>query len=155
MVAVTKKKIAFYSVLCTGHLNVCKSIAKALLDNYSDKIDIYFIVDVLWAEKLREFDSRFKFAIISSSKEAESRIEDLVDKLEPFLSLPLVDRMIESWKNFLDWNVIPEIDRKSEEKIREIGADLLICDQVCYLPAILNCKIPYGNRKRLFSLSLS
>lgn len=128
MVITTKKKIAFYSILCSGHLNVCKSIASALLDKHSDKIEIYFIVNPEWAEKLRKYDSRFKFGIIELEQKND-RIEEFISNLEPVLSSPLVDRIISSWTHFLDWNVLPEIDRKSQEKIEEIQADFLICDQ--------------------------
>lgn len=128
-----KKKIAFYSILSSGHLNVCSSIATVLLDKFSKKLEVYFIVDDVWAEKLSKNDARFKFGIINyDNKEQGSRIEDLVDSLEPLLSTKLVERMIGCWSQFLDWSTLPEIDRKSEEKIKEIGADFLICDQVIF-----------------------
>lgn len=37
------KRIAIYSLLSSGHFNVCVTLAKVLLNNYGDKIEIYFI----------------------------------------------------------------------------------------------------------------
>lgn len=61
----------------------------------------------------------------------KERVHSLVTKIKPYLSAPVVTKMELAWNNFLDWSVLPEIDKKSEEKILEVGADFLICDQVC------------------------
>lgn len=132
--AVDKKKkvIAFYSILSSGHFNVCKSLAKALLDRHSDKLEVYFIVDQEWKEKLAKFDDRFKFGVIEyDNDQQQARVADMITKIEPFLSASPAKKQELAWSNFLDWDVLPEIDRKSEEKILEV-ADFLICDQVSF-----------------------
>ena len=57
-----KKRIVFYLILSTGHVNVCASVSKVLLDRFQNEIDIYFIVDKLWKDKLAKMDSRFIYA---------------------------------------------------------------------------------------------
>lgn len=87
-------------------------------------------MDQEWEEKLKKFDSRFKFGVIEyDNDQQKERVLSMITKIEPFLSAPVVTKMELAWNNFLDWSVLPEIDKKSEEKILEV-ADFLICDQV-------------------------
>ena len=156
MVINKKKVIAFYSIMSSGHFNVCKSLAKLLLDKYSDKLEIYFIVDAEWQGKLANFDERFKFGVIEyDNDQQKERIQDIVAKTEPLLSATCVVKQENAWINFLDWNVLPEIDRKSEEKILEV-ADFLICDQVSFFCFTLVTSLLKNTiLKELFGLGLS
>jgi len=139
------KKICFYSILSSGHLNVCASIGTVLLNNHPDDIEIYFIADEQWAEKLAKIDKRFKFGIIDyDNKDQEFRMIELVNKIEKTVYLSLVERMKVVWSIFMQDKTVMDIDRKSDEKIKEIKPDLLLCDQVVHLPAIHSNKIPYA-----------
>ena len=44
-------KVCFYSILSSGHLNVCATLGKILLDNHPD-FEVYFVVDAEWKQKL-------------------------------------------------------------------------------------------------------
>lgn len=55
------KKIAIYPLRSSGHTNVCVTIAKVLLNNYPGQVEIYFMLDEPWKEKISKLDSRFKF----------------------------------------------------------------------------------------------
>ena len=152
--AVCKKKkvVAFYSIMSSGHFNVCKSLAKALLDRHSDKVEVVFIVDGEWETKLAEFDPRFKFGVIHyDNDQQKERIQDLVTNIEPFLSASTVEKQQMAWNNFLDWDVLPEIDRKSEEKILEV-ADFLICDQVRVVKILWSFCVPIQLRAEIKDL---
>ena len=50
--------------MASGHYNVCVALAKILLDNHEDEIEIYFICDFNWQQKLTQMDKRFKFGVI-------------------------------------------------------------------------------------------
>lgn len=102
-------------------------------------VDVYFIVDSEWQDKLSKIDSRFKFAIVEQSKqEVDSVKNELMEKFEQSLSLPLADRTIQSWSYFFQeaHNPMFEFDRKAEIKIRELKPDFLLCDQLIALPAM-------------------
>lgn len=133
-----KKKIVIYSLLTAGHLNVCTSLASILLNNHSDKLEVYFIVDQEWQEKLSKTDARFKFAVMNRDKKAQAaRREEMMKKILELLKLPLAERVIQSWKVFFTKdNPIYELDKQAEEKIREIKPDLMLCDQIGQMPAM-------------------
>lgn len=83
---VQKKKLAFYSILSSGHLNVCISLGRVLLDKFGDQIEVYFIVDRVWKEKIEKIDSRFKFGTFEfDKKEDESRMIDIANRFEKCL----------------------------------------------------------------------
>lgn len=88
-----------------------------------------------WANKLKKLDERFKFALIEVEEE-QDRIDEMIEKIEPFLKSSLVDRLINSWINFLKWETLYDIDVKTEAKIKELNIDLIISDQVCHFPAM-------------------
>ena len=113
-------------------------MATVILNRHPNS-EVYFIVDQEWQEKLTKIDPRFKFAIVQQSKqEVDSVKNDLMDKFEQSLSLPPVDRMIQSWGHFLQEaeNPMFAFDLKAEAKIRELKPDFLLCDQLIALPAM-------------------
>ena len=100
--SVRVKKIAIYPLRSSGHTNVCVTIAKVLLNNYADQVEITFLLDNQWKEKLSKLDSRFKFRTFEYDKpEQENHVANLLEKLEPVTKLPLVLRMGTLW-NSLD-----------------------------------------------------
>lgn len=133
-----KKKIVVYSLLTAGHLNVCTSLATILLNNNPDALDVFFIVDQEWQEKLSKIDGRFKFAVMHRDKQQQAaRREEMMKKILELLKLPLAERVIQSWNVFFKTdNPIYELDKQAEEKIREIKPDLMLCDQIGQLPAM-------------------
>lgn len=133
-----KKNIVVYSLLTAGHLNVCASLATVILNKNSDKVDVHFIVDEEWREKLSKIDGRFKFAVMQRDKQKQAaRREEMMKKILEILKLPLADRVIKSWGVFFTAdNPIFELDKQAEEKIRKIKPDLMLCDQICLLPAM-------------------
>ena len=133
-----KKVVVVYSLLAAGHLNVCISLATEMLNKNSDKIDVYFLVDQEWQEKLSKIDDRFKFAILHRDKQKQAaRREDAMKTILELLELPLADRVIKSFGWFFKAdNPIFELDKQAEVKIREIKPDLMLCDQIGLLPAM-------------------
>lgn len=133
-----KKVIVVYSLLSAGHLNVCISLATEILNNNSDKIDVYFVVDQEWQEKLIKIDGRFKFAVLHRDKQKQAaRREEMMKKILDLLKLPLAERVIQSFGWFFRAdNPIFELDKQAEVKIREIKPDLMLCDQIGFLPAM-------------------
>lgn len=88
------KKIAIYPLLSSGHTNVCVTIAKVLLNNYPNDVEIIFVVDNLWKEKLSKLDSRFKFETFDyDNEDQEKHVELIMKAIEPITRLPLVERM--------------------------------------------------------------
>lgn len=82
------------------------------------------MVDKQWADKLSKIDSRFKFGCFDyDDKKNDIRILNIVEKLERTLSMSLIDRQIETWNLFARDPTLIEVDRKSEEKLREIKPD--------------------------------
>lgn len=139
-----KKKIVFSSILLPGHLNVCTSIGTSLLNNHSDKVDVYFIVDHFYATKISEYDSRFIVRSFRYQNETKLRTNYIIDTLEACLKMSLVEKSILCWRMFVDDDLLIEADANTEKLIKEIAPDFLLCDQNFHLPAILNCKIPYA-----------
>lgn len=122
-----KKKIAFYCLLSSGHFNVCVSLAKAMLDQHSEKVEIYFVCDKEWEKKLRKIDNRFKLAKFEyETKEAETRMSSLIDGFKKFLNLPQVERLITLMEGFMQNRTILEIDIKVEEQLKKISPDFLL-----------------------------
>uniref|UniRef100_A0AAN0LVX7 UDP-glycosyltransferase n=1 Tax=Polyphagotarsonemus latus TaxID=1204166 RepID=A0AAN0LVX7_9ACAR len=142
---INKKKLVFYSFLTTGHLNVCSAIGSALLNNYSNEIEVYFIADKTWAEKLTKIDSRFKIGLIELSQK-EDRGQDIAKDTEKCLTLSLIESIKLVFEKFFisDAERLYEIDKKSGEQIKIINPDFILCDQVVHLPAMLEHNIPHG-----------
>lgn len=77
-----------------GHTNVCVTIAKLLLNNYPDQVEITFVTDNPWKDKLSKLDSRFKFRTFEyDNQQQETATDELIKSLEPITKLPLVERM--------------------------------------------------------------
>lgn len=77
-----------------------------------------------------KIDSRFKFASYSIDNE-NTRMIDIVDKLEKGLEMNFIDRMRTVWKTFNeDDDSFFLIDREAEKKIKECKPDYLLCDHV-------------------------
>lgn len=132
-----KKKICFYSIMCSGHLNVCVSLAKSILDNHSDKVDVYFVCNEEWEAKLRKMDDRFKLAKYEyKTNEAKNRTSHMIDSFKAFLKKPHLEKVIGIWHILLEDKAIVEIDALSREQIRKINPDFLLCDQVFSLPGM-------------------
>lgn len=71
----------------SGHLNVCASLGVAILNRFSDRIDVYFIVDAKWKAHLEKIDSRFKFGVFEyDQQDGDQRILEVVNKLEAALT---------------------------------------------------------------------
>uniref|UniRef100_A0AAN0LHC1 UDP-glycosyltransferase n=1 Tax=Polyphagotarsonemus latus TaxID=1204166 RepID=A0AAN0LHC1_9ACAR len=142
---IKKKKIVFYSVLTAGHLNVCSAIGSTLLNKYPNEIEVYFISDETWAEKLTKIDSRFKIGLIELSQK-EDRIPDIVKHTENCLNLSLIERRKYLFQTFFidDIERIYETDIKSREQIKIICPDFILCDQMIQLPAMSEHNIPHG-----------
>uniref|UniRef100_A0AAN0N5W9 UDP-glycosyltransferase n=1 Tax=Polyphagotarsonemus latus TaxID=1204166 RepID=A0AAN0N5W9_9ACAR len=141
-----KRKIAFYAVLTSGHLNLCSAFGSTLLNLYSDKIDVYFFVDQNWAEKLSKIDLRFKFEIYENEKnEINDSSKDFVDSLRPLLALP----NLEKTKLVLNMSVanidafLPT-DQKVSKLIKKLKPDYILCDLTTHVPSVLDCGIPYS-----------
>ena len=138
-----KKRIGFYSCLAVGHLNVCLSIGQVLLNHFEDEVEVYFITDDFFADKIAKVDSRFKLAKFEyEGQKDESRYNDLVTKLESFLVLPAIERLLNSMDVFIYDPTDEKIDIAAEKPIKELGLDFLLCDQFAHLPS-MSLK-PYG-----------
>lgn len=139
-----KKRICFYSILSSGHLNVCASVAKVFLDNHPE-FEIYFVVDRPWFERLSKIDSRFKFGVFDYADQSmELRMANIVQKLEKTLKMSWFDKLLETWRMFVQDETLEEVDIKSEAKIKEINPNFLICDQGWHLPAMIKSGVPYA-----------
>lgn len=103
-----KKKLVFYSILSSGHLNVCASLAKVLLDNHPD-FEVWFIVDQQWAQRLGRIDSRFQFGIVELNENFELKMASIVQKLEASLHMKPVDKLVHTWKMFIEDNSFYEV----------------------------------------------
>uniref|UniRef100_A0AAN0LM54 UDP-glycosyltransferase n=1 Tax=Polyphagotarsonemus latus TaxID=1204166 RepID=A0AAN0LM54_9ACAR len=141
-----KKKIAFYAFLSSGHINFCSAIASTLLNNYPDKIEVYFFTDSSWAEKIAKIDSRYKFEIYEyEKKEQKDFINNLVSRIEPLLLLPNIDKIKELFKSFKqNADYFYYIDEEVSKLIKKLKPDFLLCDMLSHLPAMAECKIPYS-----------
>ena len=138
------------------------TLAKTLLNNHD--VEVHFIVDAEWASKLAKLDGRFKFGIIEyDNSEQKNQMLEMLNKFEAFLKLPLLERVIGLWESFLEQKTILEIDIKSgnfeiiqknqpiahfllfrsEQKIRELRPDVLLCDHVFHLPSMHSLGIPF------------
>uniref|UniRef100_A0AAN0LVW8 UDP-glycosyltransferase n=1 Tax=Polyphagotarsonemus latus TaxID=1204166 RepID=A0AAN0LVW8_9ACAR len=140
-----KKKLVFYSILSSGHLNVCSAVGTALLNKFADDVEVYFIAEKVWAEKLKKIDQRFKIGLIDLSSE-EDRIIDVVKDTEKSLNLSHIDSIKFLFEKFFmsDVERLFETDKKSGEQIKKIKPDFILCDQILQLPAMLEHNIPYG-----------
>lgn len=118
----SKKILAFYPILSPGHTNVSISLAKLLLDKYSDKLDVYFVVDLVWQEKLAAMDGRFKFSSFDLKDHVQGLVK-LVDDLEKTLTMSLEDKLNFQWKLFIENPTLIETDRLAEDAFRSINPD--------------------------------
>uniref|UniRef100_A0AAN0LH68 UDP-glycosyltransferase n=1 Tax=Polyphagotarsonemus latus TaxID=1204166 RepID=A0AAN0LH68_9ACAR len=141
-----KKKIAFYAVLSSGHVNFCASIASSLLNNYSDKLEVYFFTNFSWAEKLAKIDSRYKFEIYEyETKEQENVFGELAKKIEPLLTLSSEKRLKEMFKLIISsFDFFSFVDEKVSSLIKKLKPDYLLCDLMSHLPSMVESKIPYS-----------
>ena len=138
-----KKRIGFYSCLAVGHLNVCLTIGKTLLEQFGDKLEVYFITDEFFGEKVAKVDARFKLAKFQyAGQKDESRFNDVIIKLESFLGLPVTERLLKSMDVFIYDPTDEQIDLAAEKPIRELNFDFLLCDQFSHLPSM--SLVPYG-----------
>lgn len=125
-----KKRIGFYPLLAVGHFNVCLTIGRVLLDRFGDELEVYFLTDEFFAEKIIKVDARFKLAKIEyDGQKDESRFNDVVLKLESFLELPQMERLLKSMDVFINDPTDEQIDIAAEKLIRELKLDFLLCDQ--------------------------
>ena len=140
------KKIAIYPLRSSGHTNVCVTIAKVLLNNYPGQVEIYFLLDPIWQEKISKLDSRFKFKVFQyDRKEQENQTTDFMDLLEPITKLPLVQRMGSLWTSFADQRDDElEWDRRIGDLLVELKPDLILMDQMFLLPAVIRAGCPYA-----------
>lgn len=120
-----KKKLLFYSILSSGHLNVCASLAKVLLDNHPD-IEIWFIADQQWAQRLGRIDSRFKFGIVELNENFELKMASIVQKLEACLHMKPVDKLVHTWKMFIEDGSFYQVNFRSFSR-KPLPTYLLIC----------------------------
>uniref|UniRef100_A0AAN0LHH8 UDP-glycosyltransferase n=1 Tax=Polyphagotarsonemus latus TaxID=1204166 RepID=A0AAN0LHH8_9ACAR len=140
-----KKKLAFYSILESGHLNLCSSIGSILLNKYSNDVEIYFFTDQLWAEKLSKRDSRFKFEIFGyETKEQENLIEIMINAMESIINLPEIDRVKAMVSFFNNPSEFAYIDQEVSKLIKKLKPDYLLCDLIGVMPSIIENKIPYS-----------
>lgn len=102
-------------------------MAKAILDNHSDKVDVYFICNEEWNTKLSKIDDRFKLCKVNYvSNEAKNRSSEMINKFKEFLKLPHMQKVIGIWNMLVNDRVIIEIDKLSAEEIRKIDPDFLL-----------------------------
>ena len=59
----------------------------------------------------------------------QSRMTEIVVKLESCLKMSYFDKLVNTLKIFLLDDVLFEVDSKSEELIKKIKPNLLLCDQ--------------------------
>lgn len=125
---VEKKKIVFYSLLSYGHFNVCVSLAKAMLDKHSDKVEIYFVCDKQWEEKLKKMDDRFKMLKFEyETKAAENRLDTILESYKQYLEMPTyLDRLIAIKKRVTVGDTKLETDSKVEKLLHELSPDFLL-----------------------------
>ena len=58
----------------------------AILNRFSDRIDVYFVVDAKWKAHLEKIDSRFKYGVFEYDRPGgDQRLMEIVDKLESSL----------------------------------------------------------------------
>uniref|UniRef100_A0AAN0N800 UDP-glycosyltransferase n=1 Tax=Polyphagotarsonemus latus TaxID=1204166 RepID=A0AAN0N800_9ACAR len=142
----TKLKLLFYTNLLNGPLNVCSAVASTLLDKYFDKIEVYFLTDLIWANKLSERDSRFKFEIYKLAKnDDEDNMNNMIENLEKSLNLPYVERYAEICQAFLDntENLI-FVEKQISDIIERLKPNYILCDLMTQTPSVIKSKIPYG-----------
>lgn len=140
----TKKKILFYSILLPGHINVCASIGTNLLNNHSDRVQVFFVVDHSYERRLQELDPRFVIRSYRYRKEDTLRTNYVIDRLEPCLQMSLVDKSVLCWKMFVEDDLLIEGDENAQRLIEEIRPDFILADQNFHLPALLLCGVPYA-----------
>lgn len=129
----------------SGHLNICSSLAVALLNRFSDRVEIYFVVDSKWKSHLEKIDLRFKFGVFEYEREGgDKRLVEVVDRLEATLrfairitkisifllivslltrSMSLIDKAKTTWELFIKDPTLIEVDQKSEQEIKKIQPD--------------------------------
>lgn len=117
-----KKVLAFYPILTPGHTNVSVSLAKLLLDKYSNQFEVYFIVDLGWETKLAAIDERFKFSSFDLKEHAQGLVK-LVDDLEKCLTMSLEDKLKFQWQMLIENPTLIETDRLAEKAIQAINPD--------------------------------
>uniref|UniRef100_A0AAN0N6H0 UDP-glycosyltransferase n=1 Tax=Polyphagotarsonemus latus TaxID=1204166 RepID=A0AAN0N6H0_9ACAR len=141
-----KKKIAFYGILSSGHLNLCSAVASTLLNLYPSEIDVYFFVDQNWAEKLSKVDSRFKFETFEYKNEDEKNFfAKFISQLEPLLSLSNLEKVKMIFNMSLD-NIdsFIEKDKDVSKLIKKLKPDFILCDFLSHMPSVVGSKIPYS-----------
>lgn len=131
-----KKRILMYPLLSSGHMNVCISLAKAILDQHSDKVDVYFTCENEWEKKLQKIDQRFKLLNINYSQEATDRIVDEIEKMKATLKLSKLEKVNTMWESVMNDKEIMKIDKLSEVQIKKLDPHFLVCDQIFSLPAM-------------------
>uniref|UniRef100_A0AAN0N794 UDP-glycosyltransferase n=1 Tax=Polyphagotarsonemus latus TaxID=1204166 RepID=A0AAN0N794_9ACAR len=141
-----KKKIAFYGILSSGHLNLCSAVASTLLNLYSSEIDVYFFVDQNWAEKLSKVDSRFKFETFEyKNEEQKNYVAKFIEMMEPTLALPNIEKL----KAFLNLTIAKDNGEKTIDDeifllIKKLKPDYLLCDRLSHMASVVASKIPYS-----------
>ena len=89
------------------------TLAKSLLNNHP-AIELYFIVDQEWRDKLAKLDDRFKFGVFEyDSREQEHRTSDLLEKFEVLLKRSMLERVTCLWSTILEDKTVLEIDTKA------------------------------------------
>lgn len=121
----SKKKILFYPILSSGHINVSVSIGSILLNNHSDRVEVYFIVDKQWQDNISKIDARFKFCVYDFHEQnGELRLVKLIDELEKCLTMSLEEKSSFIWSMFTQDPTIKEVDMKAEKLINQVQPDL-------------------------------
>lgn len=115
------------------------SLAKIFLDNYSDQVEVWFLVDNAYKLKIMKCDSRFKFAVFDyDDKSSELGLVDLVEKLKKILDMSLIEKLKTQWSMFVRDKTLEEIDKKCEKLLHQIQPDFVLADQCWHLPSLVN-----------------
>lgn len=101
-------------------------MAKTILDNHSEKVDVYITCENEWERKLQKIDPRFKLVNINYSQEATERIIDMVGRFKATLKCTVMEKLIHMWEAILDDKTAYVVDELSAIQIKKINPHFML-----------------------------
>lgn len=69
-------------------------IAKVLLNDFSSSVEVYFVVNHEWKERISRIDPRFKYLVFDFDVYNDSRKVDQMKRMDSLIDLPLLDGFV-------------------------------------------------------------
>ena len=137
-------KLLFIFVLGQGHMNVCLSVAKSLINKYPEH-EVYFNVDEEFYKKVKSFCPLFK-PVLMNKIELPSD-DDAKKSKEKFLELFFKTGIEQYFGNFEPISKFQDIyintQSQIEKVIAQVQPDVILMDQLFSLPFVQNKNIPW------------